>query len=76
MAGRADLSAPTAATAEPLLAFELDRLFRSDRSPTELGNDFEYEPKRRGSSQPPLGGREWSRAIGTIWFVWFRRGLV
>jgi hypothetical protein len=39
--GRADLTAPTAATAEPLLAFELDRLFRSDRSPTELGNDSE-----------------------------------
>jgi hypothetical protein len=37
--GRADLAAPTAATAEPLLAFELDRLFRSDRSPTEIGND-------------------------------------
>ena len=37
--GRADLTAPTAATAEPLLAFELDRLFRSDHSPTELGND-------------------------------------
>jgi hypothetical protein len=41
VAGRADLTAPTAATAEPLLAFELDRLFRSDRSPTELGNDSE-----------------------------------
>jgi hypothetical protein len=40
-AGRADLTNPTAATAEPLLAFELDRLFRSDRSPTELGNDSE-----------------------------------
>jgi hypothetical protein len=39
--GRMDLTAPTAATAEPLLAFELDRLFRSDRSPTELGNDTE-----------------------------------
>ena len=39
--GRADLTAPTAATAEPLLAFELDRLFRSDHSPTELGNDSE-----------------------------------
>ena len=37
--GRADLTAPTAATAEPLLAFELDRLFRSDHSPTELGNN-------------------------------------
>jgi hypothetical protein len=37
--GGANLAAPTAATAEPLLAFELDRLFRSDRSPTELGND-------------------------------------
>ena len=41
VAGRADLTAPTAATAEPLLAVELDRLFRSDRSPTELGNDSE-----------------------------------
>jgi hypothetical protein len=41
VAGRADLTAPTAATAEPLLAFELDRLFRSDRSPTELGKDSE-----------------------------------
>ena len=41
VAGRADLTAPTAATAEPLLAVELDRLFRSDRSPTELGNNSE-----------------------------------
>ena len=39
--GRADLAAPTAATAEPLLAFELDRLFRSDRSPADVGNDTE-----------------------------------
>jgi hypothetical protein len=39
IAGRADLTTPTGATAEPLLAFELDRLFRSDRSATELGND-------------------------------------
>jgi hypothetical protein len=28
--------APTAATAEPLLAFELDRLFRADRRPSEV----------------------------------------
>ena len=35
------MTAPTAATAEPLLAFEIDGLFRSDRSPTELGNDTE-----------------------------------
>jgi hypothetical protein len=41
VANRADLTAPTAVTAEPLLAFELDRLFRSDRSPAELGNDSE-----------------------------------
>jgi hypothetical protein len=41
IAGRASLAAPTAATAEPLLAFELDRLFRSDRSATELENDSE-----------------------------------
>jgi hypothetical protein len=37
----ADLKAPTATTAEPLLAFELDRLFRSDRTPAEPGNDPE-----------------------------------
>ena len=41
VAGRADLTTPTATTAEPLLAFELDRLFRSDRSAAELGNDSE-----------------------------------
>jgi hypothetical protein len=41
VAGRADLTAPTAATAEPLLAFELDQLFRSDRTPAEPGNDPE-----------------------------------
>jgi hypothetical protein len=35
------LAAPTAATAEPLLAFQLDRLFRSDRSPADVGNDTE-----------------------------------
>jgi hypothetical protein len=39
--GRADLTTPTASTAEPLLAFELDRLFRSDRRPVEPGNDGE-----------------------------------
>jgi hypothetical protein len=32
---RVDLTSPTAATAEPLLAFELDRLFRSDRKPAD-----------------------------------------
>jgi hypothetical protein len=41
VAGRTDLTAPTAATAEPLLAFELDQLFRSDRTPAEPGNDPE-----------------------------------
>jgi hypothetical protein len=45
MVARADLAAPTVATAEPLLAFELDRLFRSDRSPTELGNDSELRAR-------------------------------
>ena len=39
--GRADLSAPTASTAEPLLAFELDQLFRSDRAAAEAANDPE-----------------------------------
>ena len=41
VAGRTDLTAPTAATAEPLLAFELDQLFRSDRTPAEPGDDPE-----------------------------------
>jgi hypothetical protein len=39
--GRGDLTNPTAATAEPLLALELDRLFRSDRRPAEPGSDTE-----------------------------------
>jgi hypothetical protein len=41
VAGRTDLRSPTAATAEPLLAFELDHLFRSDRTPAEPGSDPE-----------------------------------
>jgi hypothetical protein len=41
IAPRADLTAPAASTAEPLLAFELDRLFRSDRRPADSGNDPE-----------------------------------
>jgi hypothetical protein len=41
LAPRADLTTPTAATAEPLLAFELDRLFRSERRPADPGNDSE-----------------------------------
>src|SRR5579872_6474100 len=32
---------PTATTAEPLLAFELDRLFRSERTTVQAGNDTE-----------------------------------
>ena len=74
VAGRADLTAPTAVTAEPLLAFELDRLFRSDRSASSATTP-RSELKRRGLSQLPLGGREWSRTIAIIWFVWFRLGL-
>jgi hypothetical protein len=35
------LTTPTASTAEPLLAFELDHLFRSDRRPVDPGNDNE-----------------------------------
>jgi hypothetical protein len=35
------LTTPTAATAEPLLAFELDRLFRSERTAAQPGNDTE-----------------------------------
>jgi len=38
---RADLTSPTASNAEPLLAFELDRLFRSDQRPAEPGSDPE-----------------------------------
>jgi hypothetical protein len=41
VAPRADLTAAAASTAEPLLAFELDRLFRSDRRPADSGNDPE-----------------------------------
>jgi hypothetical protein len=41
VAGRADLTTLTASTAEPLLAFELDRLFRSDRKPADPANDPE-----------------------------------
>jgi hypothetical protein len=41
VAGRADLMTLTASTAEPLLAFELDRLFRSDRKPADPANDPE-----------------------------------
>jgi hypothetical protein len=41
VAPRAELATPTASTAEPLLALELDRLFRSDRRPAEPGSDTE-----------------------------------
>jgi hypothetical protein len=41
VAGRADLTTLTTSTAEPLLAFELDRLFRSDRKPADPANDPE-----------------------------------
>jgi hypothetical protein len=41
VAPRADVIRPTAVAAEPLLAFELDRLFRSDRRPADAGGDFE-----------------------------------
>jgi hypothetical protein len=41
VAARPDPTTPTASTAEPLLAFELDRLFRSDRRPADVGNDPE-----------------------------------
>jgi hypothetical protein len=41
VAPRAELSTPTAANAQSLLAFELDQLFRSDRAPAEPGTDPE-----------------------------------
>ena len=56
--GRADLSVPTAATAEPLLAFELDRLFRSDRSPIELGNDSEIRAQAARIITTAVGRKE------------------
>lgn len=40
-APRIDLTNPTASTAETLLAFELDRLFRSDRKPVDADTDPE-----------------------------------
>jgi hypothetical protein len=39
LAPRDEATTPTAATAEPLLAFELDRLFRSDRTLAAPGGD-------------------------------------
>jgi hypothetical protein len=56
VAGRAD--APTAATAEPLLAFELDRLFRPDRVPTELGNDSEIRAQAARIITTAVGRKE------------------
>jgi hypothetical protein len=41
VAPRAELAAPTSTTAESLLAFELDQLFRSDRRPAGPENDPE-----------------------------------
>jgi hypothetical protein len=41
VSGRSDLTAPTVTTEEPLMAFELDRLFRADRKPVDP-NDAEY----------------------------------
>ena len=38
---RVDFTSLTASTAEPLLAFELDRLFRSDLKPADAANDPE-----------------------------------
>lgn len=39
--GRGDLTNPTASTAEPLFALELDHLLRSDGRPADPGNDPE-----------------------------------
>jgi hypothetical protein len=44
--GSADLARPQASTAEPLLALELDRLLRSDRTPVDPAND----PELRGQA--------------------------
>ncbi len=75
---RADLAAPTAATAEPLLAFELDRLFRSDRSPTELGNDFELRARAARILTTAVGdtGMEQADRDYLVRLVAARTGLV
>jgi hypothetical protein len=41
VAPRPGVTGPAVGTAEPLLAFELDRVFRSDRRPADAGGDFE-----------------------------------
>ena len=77
VAGRADLTAPTAATAEPLLAFELDRLFRSDRSPAELGTDSEIRAQAaRIITTSAIGRKGMEQDDRDLsWFVWSRLGL-
>jgi hypothetical protein len=77
VAGRADLAAPTAATAESLLAFELDRLFRSDRSPTELGNDSEIRAQAARIITTAVGrkGVEQDDRDYLVRFVQARTGL-
>ena len=58
--GRADLTSPTTATAEPLLAFELDHLFRSDRRPADPANDPEIRAQAARIITSGLGHTEMS----------------
>jgi hypothetical protein len=54
-AGNVDLVKPPAATAEPLLALELDRLLRSDRTPVDPANDPELRAQARRIITTSLG---------------------
>ena len=61
LAPRDEATTPTAATAEPLLAFELDRLFRSDRTLAAPGGDFrDPRPSREDHHY-----RSWPQRHGT-----------
>ena len=69
VAGRADLTAPTAATAEPLLAFELDRLFRSDHTPADPANNSAIRAQAaRIITAGHRTRRAWRRTIEPISF--------
>jgi hypothetical protein len=58
VAPRPILTSPTAATAEPLLAFELDRLFRSERTAAQAGNDTEARAQAARILTSGLGHKE------------------
>jgi hypothetical protein len=53
--GRSDLTNPTASTAEPLFALELDHLLRSDRRPADPANDPEIRSQAARIMSSGLG---------------------